>query len=163
MLTSEPWEPKVSQWKQLVLTFPVQSSLVSTPLSQDYQKVDLWTYEECQCGNQHAGKRTKHRLLLDFCPNLQPVPVRVVIIFRGADWCGSALRYGRSAAPTQTTWEWWSVGIWSTSMTNQLSDRLSFHLLNTEGETLSWRQEGNQRKWQTLGTKLENGLYKNLV
>ena len=40
----EPWGPKVSQWNQPVLTFAVQSSYVSTPLSQLYQKVHLLTH-----------------------------------------------------------------------------------------------------------------------
>lgn len=40
---------KVSQWNQPILTFAVQNSSVSKPLSQFYQKADLLMYEECQC------------------------------------------------------------------------------------------------------------------
>lgn len=51
--------------------FAVQCTSVSTTQSQPYHKVGLLTYAKCQCRKQHA----ETGLLLDFCSNLQPVPV----------------------------------------------------------------------------------------
>lgn len=114
--------------------------------------IDVWGMS---MQNQHTGTRTWPSLLLDFGPNLQPVPVRVVIIFQRAGSSGSLCRSGRAQNTHTENWEWWSISTWSTSMTNLLSDRFSFHLLNTEDRTLSWRQDSNrkrnQRKWQESG------------